>query len=181
VIPNPFAALKSGCQGECQWGAPTNRRWTNWHWRAWLIFRCCGLLIRRSPASARSKEQSSSSINKCGGGAQKFILPEHLLTGDSAQFGKDAFHRVPFIPGEVRDAVERVLTSFMGRDRTPRQFDAPCAPEPGSGRLVPSSCKPAVAAGSDFFILHSAFPKKTSLAPPGAYARLTRCAVGEPK
>ena len=24
--------------------------------------------------------------------------------------GKDAFHRVPFIPGEVRDAVERVLT-----------------------------------------------------------------------
>jgi hypothetical protein len=33
--------------------------------------------------------------------------------------GKDAFHRVPFIPGEVRDAVERVLTipedRFRGR------------------------------------------------------------------
>ena len=26
--------------------------------------------------------------------------------------GKDAFHRVPFILGEVRDAVERVLTRF---------------------------------------------------------------------
>jgi hypothetical protein len=28
--------------------------------------------------------------------------------------GKDAFHRVPFIPGKVRDAVERVLTMFGG-------------------------------------------------------------------
>ncbi len=76
VIPNQFAALKSGCQGTCQWGAPTNRHWTNWPWRAWSIFRCCALLIRRSPASARSKEQSSFSINKCDGRAQKFILPE---------------------------------------------------------------------------------------------------------
>jgi hypothetical protein len=31
--------------------------------------------------------------------------------------GKDAFHRVPFIPGEVRDAVERVLTKFRGARR----------------------------------------------------------------
>ena len=29
--------------------------------------------------------------------------------------GKDAFHRVPFIPGEVRDAVERVLTILEDR------------------------------------------------------------------
>jgi len=31
--------------------------------------------------------------------------------------GKDAFHRVPFIPGEVRDAVERILTKFRGARR----------------------------------------------------------------
>jgi len=34
--------------------------------------------------------------------------------------GKDAFHRVPFIPGEVRDAVERVLTRFGGARRVNR-------------------------------------------------------------
>ena len=28
--------------------------------------------------------------------------------------GKDAFHRVPFIKGKVRDAMERVFTKFMG-------------------------------------------------------------------
>ena len=31
---------------------------------------------------------------------------------DQSGDGKDAFHRVPFIRGEVRDAVERVLTGF---------------------------------------------------------------------
>ena len=31
--------------------------------------------------------------------------------------GKDAFHRVPFIPVKVRDAVERVLTQFRGAKR----------------------------------------------------------------
>ena len=33
--------------------------------------------------------------------------------------GKDAFHRVPFIPAKVRDAVERVLTGFGGARRVP--------------------------------------------------------------
>ena len=33
------------------------------------------------------------------------------------EVGKDAFHRVPFIPGEVRDAVERILTNFRGARR----------------------------------------------------------------
>jgi len=37
----------------------------------------------------------------------------HPVVGDGLygpEPGKDAFHRVPFIPGKVRDAVERVLT-----------------------------------------------------------------------
>ena len=41
--------------------------------------------------------------NKTGSG--RVVNPED---------GKDALHRVPFIPGEVRDAVERVLTKFRG-------------------------------------------------------------------
>ena len=31
--------------------------------------------------------------------------------------GKDAFHRVPFIPARVRDAVERVLNRLRGAKR----------------------------------------------------------------
>ena len=35
------------------------------------------------------------------------------------------------------------------RERTPRRFDALCAPEPGWGRLVPISRKPVVSAGDE--------------------------------
>jgi len=38
--------------------------------------------------------------------------------------GKDAFHRVPFILGEVRDAVERVLTRFRGARCVKRSGDS---------------------------------------------------------
>ena len=42
--------------------------------------------------------------------------------------GKDAFHRVPFIRVEVRDAVERVLTRFWGARR--RTMSGPPLPSP---------------------------------------------------
>jgi hypothetical protein len=45
--------------------------------------------------------------------------PRHSDALGVPEPGKDAFHRVPFIPAKVRDAVERVLTvledRFMGR------------------------------------------------------------------
>ena len=50
----------------------------------------------------------------------RVVNPEH---------GKDAFHRVPFIPGEVRDAVERVLTIPEERLRG-REPDEPIPPGP---------------------------------------------------
>ena len=63
------------------------------------------------------------------GGTWKFIalarhLPRSLPRGNPSDLshpapepGKDAFHRVPFFPGEVRDAVERVPTTFSGAKR----------------------------------------------------------------
>jgi len=56
--------------------------------------------------------------NKTGSG--RVVNPED---------GKDAFHRVPFIPGEVRDAVERVLTIPEERLRG-REPDEPIPPGP---------------------------------------------------
>ena len=38
----------------------------------------------------------------------------------ATEAGKDAFHRVPFIPGEVLDSVERVLTGFKGNGSSER-------------------------------------------------------------
>jgi len=51
---------------------------------------------------------SEMPVRKAGTGF-RYPAPEPAF-GD----GKDAFHRVPCIPGEVRDAVERVLTSSKG-------------------------------------------------------------------
>ena len=43
--------------------------------------------------------------------------PGHSDAPCAPELGKDAFHRVPFIPGGVRDAVERVLTIPEARFR----------------------------------------------------------------
>ena len=45
----------------------------------------------------------------------------------ASRHGKDAFHRVPFVPGEVRDAVERVLTRFRAREFSGRAPGWRCA------------------------------------------------------
>ena len=50
-------------------------------------------------------------------GSTRERIPRHFDALCAPEPGKDAFHRVPFIPGEVRDAVERVLTSPGGRFR----------------------------------------------------------------
>ncbi len=39
--------------------------------------------------------------------------------------GKDAFHRVPFVPGEVRDTVARVLSKFRGARRVNKSGGSP--------------------------------------------------------
>ena len=49
-------------------------------------------------------------------GVRAPLSPHASLAPDP---GKDAFHRVPLIPAEVRDAVERVLTGFGDARRVP--------------------------------------------------------------
>ena len=56
------------------------------------------------------KTASRSAGNSFGSSGGVWPAPEPV-SGD----GKDAFHRVPFIPGEVRDAVERVPTKLGAR------------------------------------------------------------------
>ena len=60
--------------------------------------------------------------------------------------GKDAFHRVPFILGEVRDAVERVLTRFRGAKRVKMSGDSlPEGEGWGEGEgTVPSTMCPRI-------------------------------------
>ena len=53
--------------------------------------------------------------------------------------GKDAFHRVPFISGEIRDAVERVLTVLGGRLRGRRPAEAPRFASDGGGITLHAS------------------------------------------
>ena len=72
-----------------------------------------------SPIAGRAKAQNASKWSE-------YSAPEPVFRD-----GKDAFHRVPFIPGEVMDAVERVLTKFRGARRakivrgvSPRQRSA---------------------------------------------------------
>ena len=50
--------------------------------------------------------------------------------------GEDAFHRVPSIPGEVTDAVERVLTGFSGAKHIKLSGHPP--PEPRFARQLPT-------------------------------------------
>ena len=65
--------------------------------------------------------------------------------------GKDAFHRVPFIPAKVRDAVERVLTQFRGAKR----LKMPGGSLPGAAEEdgVPTQSSPlAGAIAADIFL-----------------------------
>src|SRR5208283_4363337 len=73
---------------------------------------------------------NSSSGKGCGliqVGEKESALPMNLPPRGS---GKDAFHRVPFIPGEVWDAVERVLTTFSGLRRVEASGILSCALRP---------------------------------------------------
>ena len=76
-----------------------------------------------SPIAGRAKAQNASKWSE-------YSAPEPVFRD-----GKDAFHRVPFIPGEVMDAVERVLTKFRGarRAKIVRGVLSPLVP-PGARR-----------------------------------------------
>jgi hypothetical protein len=51
------------------------------------------------------------------------------LPEPASKDGKDAFHRVPFILGEAKDAVEHVLTMFRGARRVSKSRDSlPASP-----------------------------------------------------
>jgi hypothetical protein len=43
-------------------------------------------------------------------------IPRFITAPRAPEPGRDAFHRVPYIQGEVRDAVKRVPTRFRGRE-----------------------------------------------------------------
>ena len=96
------------------------------------IFDCCSA-ARQSVNGTRTAAWRRTDLShggwedepRRGPGRQprRLPTPKRPLPEPVFEAGKDAFHRVPFIPAKVRDAVERVLTPLRGTpDATPTQM-----------------------------------------------------------